>query len=57
MEPMLGDRDGFRFRGGSLALDFTATLAARKREQTRELLETPAIWRGGSPRPGWLCTR
>jgi predicted RNA-binding Zn ribbon-like protein len=41
MEPMLGDRDGFRFRGGSLALDFTATLAARKREQTRELLETP----------------
>ena len=33
MEPMLGDRDGFRFRGGSLALDFTATLAARKREQ------------------------
>src|SRR2546423_7781340 len=41
MEPMLVDRDGFRFRGGSLALDFTATLAARKREQTRELLETP----------------
>src|SRR5690348_14727891 len=41
MEPMLGDRDGFRFRGGSLALDFTATLAGRKREQTRELLETP----------------
>src|SRR2546425_11359627 len=38
---MLIDRDGFRFRGGSLALDFTATLAARKREQTRELLETP----------------
>ena len=38
---MLVDRDGFRFRGGSLALDFTATLAARKREQTRELLETP----------------
>src|SRR5690242_19108617 len=38
---MMGDRDGFRFRGGSLALDFTATLAARKREQTRELLETP----------------
>src|SRR4029077_20797502 len=38
---MLGDRDGFRFRGGSLALDFTATLAARKREQTRDLLETP----------------
>src|SRR5260221_12840395 len=38
---MLVDRDGFRFRGGSLALDFTATLAARKPEQTRELLETP----------------
>src|SRR5260221_13048374 len=38
---MLVDRDGFRFRGGSLALDFTATLAARKREQTRELLGTP----------------
>lgn len=34
-------RDGFRFRGGSLALDFTATLAGRKREQTRELLVTP----------------
>jgi predicted RNA-binding Zn ribbon-like protein len=51
MEPMLGDRDGFRFRGGSLALDFTATLAARKREQTRELLETPrdlARWFAGA---------
>ena len=42
MEPMLGDlRDGFRFRGGSLALDFAATLAARKREQPRELLVRP----------------
>ena len=41
MEPMLADRDGFRFRGGNLALDFTATLGGRKREQTRELLETP----------------
>lgn len=34
-------RDGFSFRGGSLPLDFAATLAARKRAQTRELLETP----------------
>ncbi len=42
MERMLSDlRDGFRFRGGSLALDFTVTLAGRKREQTRELLATP----------------
>ena len=42
MAPMQEDiRDGFRFRGGSLALDFTATLVGRKREQTRDLLETP----------------
>lgn len=41
MEPMIGDREGFWFRGGNLALDFTATLAGRKREQTRELLVTP----------------
>jgi len=41
MEPMLDVRDGFTFRGGSLALDFAATLGGRKREQTRELLETP----------------
>lgn len=42
MRRMVEDlRDGFRFRGGSLALDFAATLAGRKREQTRELLETP----------------
>jgi len=36
------DRDGFRFRGGHVALDFAATLAARLREQPRELLERPA---------------
>lgn len=34
-------RDGFTFRGGSLALDFAATLAGRKRAQSRELLPTP----------------
>jgi predicted RNA-binding Zn ribbon-like protein len=34
-------RDGFRFRGGSLPLDFAATLGARLREQPRELLEVP----------------
>ena len=42
MELMIGDRDGFWFRGGNLALDFTATLAGRKREQTRERIETPS---------------
>ena len=36
------DRDGFRLRGGHPALDFTATLAARKRAEPRELLQTPA---------------
>jgi predicted RNA-binding Zn ribbon-like protein len=34
-------RDGFKFRGGSLALDFPATLAARLRAEPRELLQTP----------------
>ena len=34
-------RDGFKFRGGSLALDFPATLAGRLRAEPRELLETP----------------
>jgi predicted RNA-binding Zn ribbon-like protein len=34
-------RDGFKFRGGSLPLDFAATLAARLREQPRELLDQP----------------
>jgi predicted RNA-binding Zn ribbon-like protein len=39
---MLSDiRDGFVFRGGSLPLDFAATLGGRKRQQTRERLETP----------------
>jgi len=32
------DRDGFRFRGGHVALDLTATLAARAKPQPRELL-------------------
>lgn len=36
------DRDGFRFRGGHVALDLPATLAARKKAEPRELLETPA---------------
>jgi predicted RNA-binding Zn ribbon-like protein len=34
-------RDGFKFRGGSLPLDFAATLAARLREQPRDLLAEP----------------
>jgi len=36
------DRDGFRFRGGHPALDLAATLAARFKEQPRELLTRPA---------------
>jgi predicted RNA-binding Zn ribbon-like protein len=36
------DRDGFRFRGGHVALDFAATLGGRLKDQPRELLETPA---------------
>ena len=35
------DRDGFRFRGGHIALDLTATLAARAKAQPRELLVEP----------------
>jgi len=35
------DRDGFRFRGGHVALDLTATLAARAKAQPRELLGQP----------------
>jgi predicted RNA-binding Zn ribbon-like protein len=35
------DRDGFRFRGGSAALDLTATLQARRSAAPRELLATP----------------
>jgi predicted RNA-binding Zn ribbon-like protein len=38
--PLPEDRDGFRFRGGHVALDLTATLAGRLKEQPRELLET-----------------
>ena len=38
-EPLAEDRDGFRFRGDHLALDLTATLAARLKDQPRELLE------------------
>ena len=36
------DRDGFRFRGGHVALDLAATLGARLKEQPRELLARPA---------------
>lgn len=36
------DRDGFRFRGGHVALDLPATLAARLKPAPRELLATPA---------------
>ena len=39
---MSEDRDGFRFRGGHPALDLTATLAARKKAEPRELLQTAA---------------
>jgi predicted RNA-binding Zn ribbon-like protein len=34
-------RDGFRFRGGHIALDLPATLAARLKESPRELLQSP----------------
>lgn len=36
------ERDGFRFRGGHDALDFTSTLAARLKPQPIERLQTPA---------------
>lgn len=36
------DRDGFRFRGGSLPLDLTATRQGRLKPSPRELLATPA---------------
>jgi predicted RNA-binding Zn ribbon-like protein len=36
------DRDGFRFRGGHVALDLTATLGGRLKETPRELLAAPA---------------
>jgi predicted RNA-binding Zn ribbon-like protein len=35
------DRDGFRFRGGSNAIDICATLQARLSPSPRELLDTP----------------
>lgn len=35
------DRDGFRFRGGSAALDLAATLQGRLKSAPRELLVTP----------------
>jgi predicted RNA-binding Zn ribbon-like protein len=35
------DRDGFRFRGGSNAIDLPATLQARLSPSPRELLNTP----------------
>jgi predicted RNA-binding Zn ribbon-like protein len=35
-------RDGFKFRGGDLALDLPATLAGRITGQLREALESPA---------------
>lgn len=35
------DRDGFRFRGGSNAIDLAATLQARLSSTPRELLSTP----------------
>src|SRR4029450_9750575 len=36
------DRDGFRFRGGHVALDLAATLGARLKAEPRELLVTAA---------------
>ena len=41
-KPIPEDRDGFRFRGGHVALDLAATLAARLKDQPRELLGAPA---------------
>lgn len=35
-------RDGFKFRGSNLTLDFAATLGARLRPEPRELLARPA---------------
>jgi predicted RNA-binding Zn ribbon-like protein len=36
------DRDGFRFRGGNVAIDLAATLQARLKSTPRELLVIPA---------------
>jgi predicted RNA-binding Zn ribbon-like protein len=44
------DRDGFRFRGGHVALDLTATLAGRAKATPRELLASP------SDVPRWLAS-
>ena len=41
-EPRGEVRDGFKFRGGSIPLDFAATLAGRLRPEPRELLARPA---------------
>lgn len=41
MDSLAEDRDGFRFRGGSIALDLAATLQARLKPLPRELLATP----------------
>ncbi|HEV8629669.1 MAG TPA: ABATE domain-containing protein [Thermoanaerobaculia bacterium] len=38
----VGERDGFKLRGGRPALDLPATLAGRRRAEPRELLRTPA---------------
>lgn len=35
------ERDGFRFRGGHIAIDLPATLQARLKSTPRELLKTP----------------
>ena len=40
-EPLPEIRDGFKFRSGRLALDLPATLAARLKDEPRELLATP----------------
>ncbi len=40
-EPLPEDREGFKFRSGSLPLDLAATLAARRSPEPRELLATP----------------
>lgn len=42
VEQLAEDRDGFRFRGGSLALDLAATLQGRLQKVRRDLLEEPA---------------
>src|SRR3569623_3748379 len=41
MDTLPEDRDGFRFRGGSITLVLAATLQARLKPSPRELLATP----------------